>query len=78
MSSVMRPLHPAFRIALSTASILSHPCSGAISGRYVAEKLCFKVLRAGTTGGEDKGEGVEEGEEEVGSNDGCGNDMWMP
>lgn len=56
-SSEIRPFHPALRIALSTASICSHPWSGATSGRYVADNVRRDAAAA-------KGEGEEEEEEE--------------
>lgn len=64
----MRPFQPAFWMALSMASNLSHPCSGMTSGRYVAEKDCFDV-NLGRYDEEESGEGVVD--EEVGSNEGC-------
>lgn len=62
---MIRPVHPALWIALSIASILSHPCSGMTSGRYVAEKDCLDVKR-GRDGVLENGEpgsvdGVDEG-----------------
>ena len=58
----MRPFHPALRIALSTVSTLSQPCSGAICGRYVAENFCFSVFLVGTDDEEAKGDGASEGD----------------
>lgn len=40
---MIRPDHPALWIALSTASILSHPWDGMTSGRYVALKVFLWV-----------------------------------
>ena len=74
----MRPDHPALRIALSMVSSLVQPCSGAICGRYVAEKECLRVLRVGIAEADDSGEGAEEGEGGIGSSDGCGNVICMP
>lgn len=56
----MRPSQPAFRIALSTASIFVHPCSGITSGKYVAVIGRFEVNRDEKRDGEgEKVEGVE-------------------
>lgn len=64
----MRPSHPAFRIALSTASILVQPCSGMTSGRYVAVKGRFEEKREEKREGDgenvDGVEAPELGEEE--------------
>ena len=35
LHSSLRPLHPAFRIKLTSVSSLLHPCSFATSGKYV-------------------------------------------
>jgi hypothetical protein len=56
----MRPFQPALRIALSIASMWSQPCSGATSGRYVAER----VRRGARDAAEDSGDGDEEDEED--------------
>jgi hypothetical protein len=61
-SSVIVPFQPALRMALSTVSILSHPCSGAICGRYVAVNVCLNVLRVGTKVDDERGEGADESE----------------
>jgi len=65
---VMAPLHPALRIALSTASTLSQPWSGMTSGRYVAVRMSLELNR-GRYADEDSGEGVFE---DGGYNDGFG------
>jgi len=52
-------------MALSMASILSHPCSGITSGKYVAEKDCLEVI-LGRLKDEENGDGVsEDGEDET-------------
>lgn len=77
-SSVITPLHPALRIALSTASSLSQPCSGITSGKYVAENVCFEVRR-GKKGDEDNGEGDSDSDAADDCNDdGCENVNQMP
>jgi hypothetical protein len=77
-SSVITPLHPALRIALSIASSLSQPCSGITSGRYVAEKVCFEVRR-GKEGDEENGEGASDDEAVDDCNDdGCENVNQIP
>ena len=43
ISSVIRPDQPALWIALSTASILSHPWAGMTSGKYVALNVFLDV-----------------------------------
>lgn len=70
---MIRPFHPALWIALSTASILSHPCSGITSGRYVAVNDCFDVSRVRLPEDEN-GEDVSE-EDDWDVKDGCGNVM---
>lgn len=60
-------------MALSIVSILSHPCSSATWGRYVAEKLCFTLLRVGTADEDDNGDGALDGDGDAASNEGCGN-----
>ena len=77
-SSVITPLHPAFRTALSTASSLSQPWSGITSGRYVAENVCFEVSR-GKKGDEESGEGDSDDDSADDCNDdGCENVNQMP
>lgn len=60
------PFQPALRTALSTVSILSHPCSGAICGRYVALNVCLNVLRVGIDVDDESGEGADESDVAVG------------
>lgn len=55
----MDPFQSAFRMALSIASILSHPCSTMTSGRYVAERVFLEVKR-GRKLEEESGEGADE------------------
>lgn len=73
----MRPSQPAFLIALSIVSILSHPCSRAISGRYVAVYDLFSHDRLeDVSHGVDKGDGVLESESDDVA--GCENVMLIP
>lgn len=58
----MGPLQSAFRMALSIALTLSHPCSTMTSGKYVAERVCLE-LRRGKKEEEENGEGGDESAE---------------
>lgn len=61
-------------MALSIASILSHPWSGMTSGRYVAENDCLDVNR-GRLGVDELGDGVSDVGVDVAMSEGCGNVM---
>ena len=63
ISSVIRPDHPALWIALSTASILSHPWAGTTSGKYVALNVFFEAAEGvGPVALEDRAVDEESGE----------------
>lgn len=62
-------------MALSIASLLSHPCSTITSGKYVAERVCLD-LRRGKKEEEENGEGGDESAE--GYIDGFGKLMCIP
>ena len=53
------PFQSALRMALSIASILSHPCSTMTSGKYVAESVFLETKR-GRKLEEESGEGADE------------------
>lgn len=72
----MRPEYPDLRIALSTASSRSQPCSGAISGRYVALYVRPRDRRAGTGPAEESGDGALDADGDAAG--GCANEMRMP
>lgn len=72
----MRPEYPDLRIALSTASSRSQPCSGAISGRYVALYVRPSERRAGAEPPEESGDGALDADGDVAG--GCANEMRMP
>lgn len=77
-SSVIAPLHPAFWIALSTASSLSQPCSGMTSGRYVALNVWRELTRGrGRYVDDDSGDGAPDSELDA-SSAGCANVSEMP
>lgn len=66
-SSVICPVQPDLRIAWSTVSILSHPCSGAICGRKVAVYVrLWDALRVWTEVEDDNGEGASEDKVDAG------------
>lgn len=75
ISSVMDPSQSAFRMALSIASILSHPCSTMTFGKNVAESVCLEKKR-GRKEDEERGEGEDESVE--GYIDGFGKLMYIP
>lgn len=65
VSSVMGPDQPALRMALSTASVFVHSCSGITSGRYVAVKVRLDEERRGRKREDDRGDGVLDDERDV-------------
>ena len=76
ISSVMDPFQSAFRMALSIASILSHPCSTMTSGKYVAESVLFLETKRGRKLEEESGDGADESVD--GYIDGFGKLMCIP